>query len=266
MLNIVFTCSLNRMCNSYYWCSTCAMSEFPFPRKEFGSYHVGTHTHSQPMHCDVVKKAKIFVATAWVLLVLTTVLTIITRIPIPAVAKFGATGNASLFFHYHFYAHFQICALLFTIYMGIIHRILKFMHELLSVCSLPFTSAFYSFLDELCSSHRSESIRFDSIRFVSIQFHSIQFEFIFKFVILFSVELNKNYGNSSSSNISKFCLSSSNERKHVTAYSNTANGIIYSFTALCKMNLKICQTATGSGCTHHKQNTSVAEHIFHALT
>lgn len=128
------------------------------------------------------------------------------------------------------YSHFQICTLLFTIYIVIIHKISKFMHELLSVysLSLSLSSLFYTHqCDELCSSHHSESIRFDSI----------QFEFLFKFDILFSMEMNSCYSSSRSRRrIFSFCLLSYNERKYThtqstntAPYPYTANSIIYSF-------------------------------------
>lgn len=237
MSNIVFTCSFNRMCNSYYWCSTCAAREFFFLGKNLVRIIMSALTHTNNAHCEHGKKYCCH------------------RLRYACVHfhfyhhYLGShsychkveSDSKMLFFHYYFYSHFEIRTLLFTIYIEIIHRILKFMHELLSVCSLLSFSLIHQ-CDESCSSHRSESIPFDSIRF-----NSIQFEFIFKFVILFSMELNKNYSNSSSS-IFSFCLLSPNERKH-TVLAYIANGIIYSFAALCKMNLKICQTATGSGYT-----------------
>lgn len=56
MSNIVFTCSFNRMCNSYYWCSTCAAREFFFLRKNLVRIIMSALTHTNNAHCEHGKK------------------------------------------------------------------------------------------------------------------------------------------------------------------------------------------------------------------
>lgn len=265
MLNIVFTCSSNRMCNSY-WCSTCVcIALAPVSECFFSFTRIFTRIMLAHKQCNAMWIRQKIIVTAVAACAYTTYrslpfLSSLLEILILIVCHKVESETPNAFFPSLFTLP-NSYTVIYHLHWKSFTKISKFMHELLSVCLLVLSLSLSQYTNVMNCVHHIIQNQFNSIEFNSHL--SLNSSFCFPW------QWTETIATTAAAAAVSFHFVCCHRMRANTQHSyKQIVFVVYalpiaSFIRLlhCKMNLKICQTATGTVGT---QNSKICATLWQA--